>query len=225
MANNATTKYRNMMKRMEEDDELIVNPERPAGMMGGTPDMLRPKTPNELPQLKRKNIMRPDEIESIIAGDPNLAKMKIQPTSKEMIMRELKGITSDAEADALRNATMAGMGNEMARSMGSGSISDAESEMIQKILGATAPSDFQMAVEALKELGLSERAILEILASTEGLAEAITPDAKRDTMPTTMTEGALGSLPQRETPTEMRPESFGADRTQSMEMQKEAMGT
>ena len=43
-------------------------------------------------------------------------------------------------------------------------------------------------------------------------------------MPKTMTEGALGSLPERPM---MRPtpERLDADRTQSMDMQKTGMGT
>ena len=32
-----TKNYRDMMKRMDKDDPMIVNPERPSGMMGGTP--------------------------------------------------------------------------------------------------------------------------------------------------------------------------------------------
>ena len=189
--------YRDMMKRMEGMGEEKIPARENMGM---------------------DSLMRPDNIESIIKGDPNLSKMKIQPLSEEMIMREIgKGATSDAELDAMKNATMAGMG--------AGAMSDAENEMITKILGKSAPSDLKMAMEALMELGLSEAQILDILSSTDGLASVLTPDGRTDANPRTMTEGALGSLPTRQTPTEMRPESFGADRTQSMEMQKEAMGT
>lgn len=130
------------------------------------------------------------------------------------------GSMSDDEMMAMRNREAMNMQNTMG-----GAMSDAESEMITKILGKSAPSDLKLAMEALMQLGLSETQILELLSSTDGLADALTPDGRIDANPRSMTEGALGSLPQRTTPTEMRPESFGADRTQSMEMQKEAMGT
>ena len=155
--------------------------------------------------------------------DSLMPQMKDDMINPRMKTKEMMGITSDAELKAMKD--MAGMGMGMAMTGGAGAMSDAESEMITKILGSSAPSDLKMAMEALMQLGLSETQILDLLSSTDGLASALTPDGRTDANPRTMTEGALGSLPQRETPTEMRPESFGADRTQSMEMQKEAMGT
>lgn len=53
--------YRDMMKRMEKDDPAIINPTRPSGMMGGTPDMLRPdnEVAKQLEELKMQN--KPEE--------------------------------------------------------------------------------------------------------------------------------------------------------------------
>ena len=76
-----------------------------------------------------------------------------------------------------------------------------------------APSDIRDAIEALMDMGFNREAVLEILESTPGLIGNISN--KEQVMPKTMTEGALGALPER----------LDADRTQSMDMQKTGMGT
>lgn len=185
--------YRDMMKRME--------------MMQGKGAL----TDAEM------NMMRPDNIESIIKGDPNLEKMKIQPLSEQMMLRQIqegKGSMSDAELDAIRNSAMVGMS--------SGAISDNEMKMLEDMMGDSLTDEVKLALEGLLRMGMSMSDSIEALQATDGIANTI------DTS-NTMTEGALGSLPSRTggsmSDSEMRPESFGADRTQSMEMQKEAMGT
>ena len=195
--------YRDMMKRMEGMGEEKIPARENMGM---------------------DSMMRPDNIESIIKGDPNLEKMKIQPLSEQMMLRQIqegKGSMSDAELDAMQK--MAGMGREMAlkgtmTNMGMGSISDNEMKMLEDMMGDSLTDEVKLALESLLRMGMSMSDSIEALQATDGIADTI------DTS-NTMTEGALGSLPERDTPTEMRPESFGADRTQSMEMQKEAMGT
>ena len=86
-----------------------------------------------------------------------------------------------------------------------------EDEMM-KMLGDLTMSDRE-AIEGLTSMGVTlEDALQAIL----GVNEA-------DTMP----EGALGSLPTRDTNSVVRENEnmFDADRTQSLDMQKEAMGT
>ena len=193
--------YRDMMKRMEGMGEEKIPARENMGM-----DSLMPQLKNDMikPRMKPTGV-----------GATSDAELKMMEE-----MQSGAGSMSDDEMMAMRNREAMNMQGNM-----SGAMSDAESEMITKILGKSAPSDLKLAMEALMQLGLSETQILDLLSSTDGLASVLTPDGRIDANPRSMTEGALGSLPQRTTPTEMRPESFGADRTQSMEMQKEAMGT
>jgi hypothetical protein len=137
------------------------------------------------------------------------------------------GVTTDAEfkayQDALKGSAMAGM-DKMA---GMDSMLDTEKESMMKMLQGMdfAPSDVRQAIEELMDMGFDREAVLEILESTPNLIGAI---GKPETNSRTMTEGALGSLP--DTPKPMMrptpmPERLDADRTQSMDMQKTGMGT
>jgi len=73
-------------------------------------------------------------------------------------------------------------------------------------------------------MGIPLETALETLNETEGLASAL---GKPETNPMTMPEGALGSLPTRTggSMSDTEANMFDADRTQSLDMQKEAMGT
>ncbi len=133
------------------------------------------------------------------------------------ILQSGKGSMSNAQLDAIKNSAMAGMSAGM-----TGNILDEmkkldpnsrgrEGEMM-KMLGDLTMSDRE-AIEGLTSMGITlEDALQAIL----GVSEA-------DTMP----EGALGSLPTRDTNSVVRENEnmFDADRTQSLDMQKEAMGT
>jgi len=170
--------YLNMMKRMDkmDPDSVIrdgeVNSARPAGMMGGTPDML-----NSMKNLDPKRVVR------------------------------------EGEMNAVRGAMGAGMtGNileEMKKLDPKGVVREDE---MMKMLGDLTMSDRE-AIEGLTSMGITLEDALEAIL---GVSEA-------DTMP----EGALGSLPTRDTNSVVRENEnmFDADRTQSLDMQKEAMGT
>jgi len=167
------------------------------------------------------SLMRQDNIESIIKGDPNLSKMRIQPRSEEMIMREIqsgKGSMSNAELDAIKNSAMAGT---MA---GMGAMSDTEMKALENALGGSVSDEIREAVSALISMGIPLETALETLNETEGLASAL---GNPETNPMTMPEGALGSLPTRTggSMSDTEANMFDADRTQSLDMQKEAMGT
>ena len=135
-----------------------------------------------------------------------------------------------SDADAMKGVAMAGMAEEKIpapMNMGMDSMLDTEKESMMKMLQGMdfAPSDIRDAIEALMDMGFDRDAVLEILESTPNLIGAI---GKRETNPRTMTEGALGALP--DTPKPMMrptpmPERLDADRTQSMDMQKTGMGT
>ena len=167
---------------------------------------------NMMKKMEGMNSMSPDNIESIIKGDPNLEKMKMQPLSEEMLMRQINaGTTSDAEMKSMANSML-----------------DSEKESMMKMLQGMdfAPSDIKDAIEALMDMGFDRDAVLEILESTPGLIGNISN--KPQVMPKTMTEGAFGAL--SDTPKPMMrpkpmPERLDADRTQSMDMQKTGMGT
>ena len=73
------------------------------------------------------------------------------------------------------------------------------------------------ALDALTSMGISLEDAIEAIMGTvpEGMIEGA--------MGATMGGGALGALPMQRPTT--RPDEFGADRTQSMDMQKTGMGT
>jgi len=122
--------------------------------------------------------------------------------------------------DEIKGNAMLGMA-KMGMDMAKPSMLDTDKESMMKMLQGMdfAPSDIREAIEALMDMGFDKDAVLEILESTPNLVGAI---GKPETNPRTMTEGALGSLPEKPM---MKPESLGSDRTQSMDMQKERMGT
>ena len=136
-------------------------------------------------------------------GMDSLMEMKGSMSDRELDMLA-KGM---AEKDALKNSAMAGMG--------SGSISDSEMKMLEDLMGDSLTDEVKLALESLLRMGMSMSDSIEALQATDGMTDTMNVD--------TMTEGALGALPQRDLPMprpEMNPESFGQDRTQSMEMQK-----
>ena len=84
---------------------------------------------NMMKKMEGMNSMSPDNIESIIKGDPNLEKMKMQPLSEEMLMRQINaGTTSDAEMKSMANSML-----------------DSEKESMMKMLQGMdfAPSDIK----------------------------------------------------------------------------------
>lgn len=122
--------------------------------------------------------------------------------------------------DEIKGNAMLGMA-KMGMDMAKPSMLDTDKESMMKMLQGMdfAPSDIREAIATLMDMGFDRDAILEILESTPNLIGAI---GKPETNPRTMTEGALGSLPEKPM---MKPESLGSDRTQSMDMQKTGMGT
>ena len=149
---------------------------------------------------------------------------KISNDARLMMRNSGSGSTSDAEfkafQDAVEGSAMAGMA-KMGMDMAKVNMLDTEKESMMKMLQGMdfAPSDIREAIKELMDMGFDKDAVLEILESTPNLVGAI---GKPETNPRTMTEGALGSLPEK---TMMKPENLGSDRTQSMDMQKERMGT
>lgn len=209
--------YLNMMKRMEMMQGKGALTDAEMKMLDRMGEEKIPAKEN----MGMDSMMRQDNIESIIKGDPNLSKMRIQPRSEEMIMREIqsgKGSMSNAELDAIKNSAMAGT---MA---GMGAMSDAEMKALENALGGSVSDEIREAVSALISMGIPLETALETLNETEGLASAL---GKPETNPMTMPEGALGSLPTRTggSMSDTEANMFDADRTQSLDMQKEAMGT
>jgi hypothetical protein len=191
--------YLKMMKRMEKGmgEERI-----PAPMNMG------------LENMKNLNRMGAEAIPSRL--DMGLDSMR-QDDSEEMIMRGIqsgKGSMSNAELDAIKNSAMAGMG----------AMSDTEMKALENALGGSVSDEIREAVSALISMGIPLETALETLNETEGLASAL---GKPETNPMTMPEGALGSLPTRTggSMSDTEANMFDADRTQSLDMQKEAMGT
>jgi hypothetical protein len=205
--------YLNMMKRMEMMQGKGALTDAEMKMLDRMGEEKIPAKEN----MGMDSLMRQDDIESIIKGDPNLSKMRIQPRSEEMIMREIqsgKGSMSNAELDAIKNSAMAGMG----------AMSDTEMKALENALGGSVSDEIREAVSALISMGIPLETALETLNETEGLASAL---GKPETNPMTMPEGALGSLPTRTggSMSDTEANMFDADRTQSLDMQKEAMGT
>jgi len=190
--------YLNMMKRMDRMGEERI----PASMNMGIDSMMNK------PVVANKGIT-----------DPNLKNLNIPEIStKELIdmLSKTTGEPSDfneQELMQLKGAMGAGMtGNileEMKKLDPKGVVREDE---MMKMLGDLTMSDRE-AIEGLTSMGITLEDALEAIL---GVSEA-------DTMP----EGALGSLPSRDTNNVVRENEnmFDADRTQSLDMQKEAMGT
>lgn len=192
--------YLNMMKRMDRDS---MGEERiPASMNMGIDSMMNK------PVVANKGIT-----------DPNLKNLNIPEIStKELIdmLSKTTGEPSDfneQELMQLKGAMGAGMtGNILDEMKKLDPNSRGREGEMMKMLGDLTMSDRE-AIEGLTSMGVTlEDALQAIL----GVKEA-------DTMP----EGALGSLPTRDTNSVVRENEnmFDADRTQSLDMQKEAMGT
>ena len=141
------------------------------------------------------------------------------------------GVTSDAELkaikDALGGSVMTGMTQSdmldtekeaMMKMQRTGALSDAEMRMLEDTFGANLTDELRNAFAGLRNMGISVDEALEALNMS--LPDNMTRQR--------MTEGALGSLPERPVMPTMRPqmpERLDADRTQSMDMQKTGMGT
>lgn len=131
--------------------------------------------------------------------------------------------------DEIQGNAMLGMA-KMGMDMAKPSMLDTDKESMMKMLQGMdfAPSDIKEAIETLMDMGFDKDAVLEILESTPNLIGAI---GKPEPNPMTMPEGAISSQ-KRPMMKEMSGSGgalggipFDADRTQSMDMQKERMGT
>ena len=172
-----------------------------------------------------KNMMRPDDIEQTtrdmfqseaikpfedeILGPPMPMSKFDEMLRKEMMKKDPGSVVREGE---MMKGRMDGMGAEnipASQDMGMDS-------MLDDAMSGMSMADRE-AIEALTTMGISlEDAIEAVMGNMrermiEGAVNA------------TMGGGALGALPMQR-PT-MRPDEFGADRTQSMDMQKEGMGT
>jgi len=152
---------------------------------------------------------------------------------KRMEGMPMSGSMSDEESkafqDAVEGSAMAGMA-KMGMDMAKPSMLDSEKESMMKMLQGMdfAPSDIREAIKELMDMGFDRDAVLEILESSPNLIGAI---GKPEPNPMTMTEGAISSR-QRPMMKDMSGSGgalggipLDADRTQSMDMQKERMGT
>lgn len=230
--------YRDMMKRMEKDDPAIVNPTRPGGMMGGTPDMLRRKDAGQIARdlsLAFQVMKGLDPQSTVREGEMATGVGGAQDAFKSMYNKILEGqALTNAERkslqDTLRNLKMKNLdpgsvvreGEVM--ELPDGNMVTREGERIfddmgnirDDAMGGMSMEDRQ-AIEALTTMGISLEDAMEAVMGTvpAGMVEGA--------VGATMGGGALGALPMQRPTT--RPDEFGADRTQSMDMQKEGMGT
>jgi len=197
--------YLNMMKRMDRMGEERI----PASMNMGIDSMMNK------PVVANKGIADPN-FKNLNLNIPEISAKENMGIVGE-ILQSGKGSMSNAQLDAIKNSAMAGMsagmtGNileEMKKLDPKGVVREDE---MMKMLGDLTMSDRE-AIEGLTSMGITLEDALEAIL---GVSEA-------DTMP----EGALGSLPSRDTNNVVRENEnmFDADRTQSLDMQKEAMGT
>ena len=237
-----TKNYRDMMKRMEKMDpnsvvrEGEINLERPGGMMGGTPDMLRREGEN-MNVMGNMGANAPSDLSIVFelmkALDPRsvLREGEILDTPSPMssiaplrkLYNDIIGgkVLTDAQRDSFIKST-----NEARRitELPDGNMVNREGKRIFDDMGNIrddAMSGMSMedrqAIEALTTMGISLEDAMEAVMGTvpEGMVEGA--------VGATMGGGALGALPMSRPTT--RPDEFGADRTQSMDMQKEGMGT
>lgn len=114
----------------------------------------------------------------------------------------------------MRDDTMMKMSKQ-----GTGALSSQELKFLENMLGTTVTDEIKDAVSGLLSMGVSIEDALEALNMSMGID-------MNNMAPQSMSEGALGSLPERPMmrPKQM-PERLDADRTQSMDMQKTGMGT
>ena len=114
----------------------------------------------------------------------------------------------------MRDDTMMKMSKQ-----GTGALSSQELKFLENMLGTTVTDEIKDAVSGLLSMGVSIEDALEALNMSMGID-------MNNMAPQSMSEGALGSLPERPMmrPKQM-PERLDADRTQSMDMQKTDMGT
>tara|TARA_B100001057_G_C22835291_1_gene944988 strand:- start:1936 stop:2472 length:537 start_codon:yes stop_codon:yes gene_type:complete len=164
---------------------------------------------NYLDMMKRMEKMDPDTVvrEGEINSSRPAGMMGGIPTKRDM---DPKSVVREGEMNALKGAVGAGM---------AGSLFD---EMKKLDPQSTVRESEMMTQEMLSGLSMSDREAVEAL-TTMGISLEDALEAIMGVAPQTMTEGALGALPERDLPMprpDVKPESFGQDTTQSMEMQK-----
>ena len=165
------------------------------GMVTDVPNVMRPKP----------SIMRPDTIEQTTADlpqDPNLKDLTLPPIAMSKLMEMLKDVPQEIITEGIEEGAKIPSGTVVREG---------------EIMGGMSMEDRQ-AIEALTTMGISLEDAIEAVMGTvpESMVEGAALGA-------TMGGGALGALPMQRPTT--RPDEFGADRTQSMDMQKEGMGT
>ena len=174
-----TKNYRDMMRNMEKINpssvvrEGEINLERPGGMIGGTPDMLRREGEN-------MNVMR------------NMgAEAPTDQSNVSQMMKELdpRSVVREGETEVTR------LTDEIMKNL---SMSDRE------------------AIEALTTMGISLEDAIEALFNPRSVVR----EGEMNTA-----GGVLQALPMQRPAMKPERDPFGADRTQSMDMQKEGMGT
>ena len=132
-----TKNYRDMMKRMEKDDPAIINPTRPGGMMGGTPDMLRPdnEVAKQLEQLKMQNKPKETAMGKMGAGTREVFDMMKTLDPKSVVREsEMMDAMSMEDREAIEALTTMGISLEDAIEAVMGTIPQS---MVEGAVGAT----------------------------------------------------------------------------------------
>ena len=150
-----------------------------------------------------KNMMRPDDIE---------------PTTRDMLSSEtIKPFEDDILDPPMPMSKFDEMlRKQMMEKTAMGRMGMAGMNAVEDAISGLSMADKE-ALDALTSMGISLEDAIEAIMGTvpQGMVEGA--------MGATMGGGALGALPMSRATT--RPDEFGADRTQSMDMQKTGMGT
>jgi hypothetical protein len=164
-----------------------------------------------------KNMMRPDDIE---------------PTTRDMLSSEtLKPFEDDILEppmpmskfdEMLRKQLMNKTDPKSVVREGEMDMMKGTGGMIEQLMGSLSMAD-RDAIEALTTMGISLEDAVEAILDPNAVARR--DEMLEGAVGATMGAGALGALPMRKPSTVMREGEMGADRTQSMDMQKEGMGT
>ena len=150
-------------------------------------------------------------------SDKELDMLQGQMARENVPARMDMGLDSMMKDDANKQFNAQAM-MEMSK-QGTGSLSSQELKLLENMLGTTVTDEIKDAVSGLLKMGVPIEDALEALNMSMGID-------MNNMAPQSMSEGALGSLPERPImrPKPM-PERLDADRTQSMDMQKTGMGT
>ena len=115
-----TKNYRDMMKRMDKDDPMIVNPERPSGMMGGTPaDLKANQAMQMMKALDPRSVVREGEMADInkvedaisglsMADKEALDALTSMGISLEDAIEAIMGTVPEGMIEGAMGATMGG---------------------------------------------------------------------------------------------------------------------